>query len=748
MSQRGRGFGGLAAAVSCAVALVAVGIAIESADPFPRLRFAIQRSVDDLPSTTAVDRRELRSGHPTISLVIEPRALKEMLDNKREHGREWERPAFVSFFERGRVRFGAQVGARIHGGGSRITSPRQSFRLFFRRDYGASRAPAGILLDSPIEPLQRLVVHNDVRTDGAGVSWHFANPLAYDFARRIGCITPYTKPARFYLNGEFQGVYVLTEHFDDEYFAAHMPGQPITMPIEPMERLRARIDATHPLTMEATSELLDLENVTSWFLAVLFSATRDAYQGPGQFLDEARDRGPWFWVTWDLDESFRDWDLDSFQYLLERVGEPPRGRRPSEPRATVLTRLIAGDAAYRRYLAGRIDDMLNHQLTQSFIDERAAHYSHLARSYGVPSLDYVPRLHDFLARRRAFVRSISEQWLNDGPAIPLIVRSADGGDVVVDGFRERSPYEGSYFPGREVTIRTGDGRSQPFHVNGKEATVGGEFSVLVDTPLNVTVGGRADEAGTAPPPPSPLPPPVAAPPAWREIQGRSFEAGCVTDRDRRCERNELPRERIEFDRRYRLTTTEITVGQFRVYALRAGVRAPRQPWWSSDAHPVVNVTWNEAAAFCSAQGGRLPTEAEWEFAARAGNSQTIYPWGDAFDPSFANGMGMPAPDASAFAAPVGSHRPNGFGLHDMIGNVWEWTDDWYREGGGWTVATRNAPPAGSASDLKTVRGGSWDSARGNLRASRRLGLSPSQRFNLYVGFRCAQAASAVPPRAR
>ncbi|MGH9373451.1 MAG: CotH kinase family protein, partial [Vicinamibacterales bacterium] len=369
------GRAGLLAALAAAAMLVAVGVAVERLDPFPLLRFAIQRSPTELPSTSAIDKREIVKGYPLVSLYIEPATLRALLDHKMEHGRDWERPSTLSYFDDGHLRFTAQVGARIHGGGSRLTSPRQGFRLFFRRQYGATRAPAGVLLDASSDPLRRVVIHNDVRRSRNGVRWHMINPLGYDFARRIGAITPETKPVRFFLNGEFQGPYVLTEHFDDEYFDAHMPGRRVTMKIEDMRVLRARVDATHPLTMEAAAELLDLENVTTWFLAVVFAATRDAYQGPGQFLDEGRERAGWFWVTWDVDESFRDWDLDSFQYLLERVGERYRGRRPSEPRGTLLTRLIAGDARYRAHLASRVDDMLNHQLTRAVTAERAAHYA-------------------------------------------------------------------------------------------------------------------------------------------------------------------------------------------------------------------------------------------------------------------------------------------------------------------------------------------------------------------------------------
>ena len=113
-----------------------------------------------------------------------------------------------------------------------------------------------------------------------------------------------------------------------------------------MEALRDRIDATHPLTVNAVAESIDIDNMTSWFLAVVFAGTRDAYQGPGQFLDRTRAEGGWFWVNWDMDQSFRDWNLDSYQYLLERVAEGRRGRNPAEPRSVILSQLIAEDPVW------------------------------------------------------------------------------------------------------------------------------------------------------------------------------------------------------------------------------------------------------------------------------------------------------------------------------------------------------------------------------------------------------------------
>ncbi|KAH8071264.1 formylglycine-generating oxidase [Aureococcus anophagefferens] len=107
------------------------------------------------------------------------------------------------------------------------------------------------------------------------------------------------------------------------------------------------------------------------------------------------------------------------------------------------------------------------------------------------------------------------------------------------------------------------------------------------------------------------------------------------------------------------------------------------------AHPVVQVSWHDAAAYCAWRGGRLPTEAEWEYAARDGRSQTMYPWGNELTPGGGYRANLwqgdfprsnTADDGFSFAGPVGSYAPQtATGIHDLIGNVWEWVSDWWYE---------------------------------------------------------------------
>jgi formylglycine-generating enzyme required for sulfatase activity len=152
-------------------------------------------------------------------------------------------------------------------------------------------------------------------------------------------------------------------------------------------------------------------------------------------------------------------------------------------------------------------------------------------------------------------------------------------------------------------------------------------------------------------------------------------------------------------------------------------------WAGGAQDPVAFVTWYAAAAFCSWQYKRLPTEAEWEYAARGGKSGNDYPWGvDAPNPERANY------GASKVNGPVrvGTYPPNEYGLHDMAGNVWEWTSDNWRD-------RHDAPPAGGAGARKVIRGGSFGANALQLRVTFRDSHKPDDPV-AHVGFRCARDA--------
>jgi serine/threonine-protein kinase len=228
----------------------------------------------------------------------------------------------------------------------------------------------------------------------------------------------------------------------------------------------------------------------------------------------------------------------------------------------------------------------------------------------------------------------------------------------------------------------------------------------------------------------PLPP--IAPEGMVLIPAGPFLMGC----DHGLE-NEAPVHEVSLDNFF-LDATEVTNAQYRLFCEKTRRTPPPNPRWDSSyfagkpSHPVVNVTWFDADAYARWAGRRLPTEAEWEKAARGGLAGFEYPWGDGIDPTRANY------NASG-TCPVRSYDPNGYGVHEIVGNVWEWCSDWYAADAYRTSPRTNptGPPTGAD---KVLRGGSIDGSIRTVRIAYRHWMSPHRRSS-DIGFRCALDAA-------
>jgi len=183
------------------------------------------------------------------------------------------------------------------------------------------------------------------------------------------------------------------------------------------------------------------------------------------------------------------------------------------------------------------------------------------------------------------------------------------------------------------------------------------------------------------------------------------------------------------------------------------------PWWGkvdgadwrlSDGpdHPVIHVSWNDAEAYAEWAGKRLPSEAEWEYAARGGLEQKLYAWGDELTPGGKHMANIwqgtfptenTAEDGYVFTAPADAFPPNGYGLHNMAGNTWEWCADWFDTA--WHVTATRANPTGPPiGTSRVMRGGSFlchDSYCNRYRVAARTQNTPeSSAAN--IGFRCVR----------
>jgi len=198
--------------------------------------------------------------------------------------------------------------------------------------------------------------------------------------------------------------------------------------------------------------------------------------------------------------------------------------------------------------------------------------------------------------------------------------------------------------------------------------------------------------------------------------------------------DEKPQHRVILSDFY-LSITEVTIGQYKEFCRQTGKSMPRQEDYAKDNYPVAFVTWYEAQEFCQWAGGSLPTEAQWEYAARAGGKPIVYPNGNEITHDHANFEGVGERDRWKKSAPVGKFPPSVLGLYDMAGNIYEWCYDNYKSDY-YSVSTTKNPKGPATGMFRVLRGGSWYHGKEAMRTTYRFRFMPVARVG-FVGFRVA-----------
>jgi formylglycine-generating enzyme required for sulfatase activity len=207
--------------------------------------------------------------------------------------------------------------------------------------------------------------------------------------------------------------------------------------------------------------------------------------------------------------------------------------------------------------------------------------------------------------------------------------------------------------------------------------------------------------------------------------------------------DEQPVHWVRIPRPFAMGRYEVTFDEYNVFARATGRKQPADEGWGRRRRPVINVSWEDARAYAqwlSEQTGkryRLPTEAEWEYAARAGK-ETTYWWGNEVGKNRTNCAGCGSQWDNKQTAPVGSFAPNPWGLHDTVGNVYEWVQDcWHENYAGAPEDASKAWEEGGNCNLRVIRGGSWYDRPRYVRSAYRGGNGPDYRGS-GLGFRLAQ----------
>ena len=430
--------------------------------------------------------RKSIAGLPTLAIDISEQDLFSneygILKNYAGHGRDWERLSYVRYFRDGEQILNTFTGLRLHGGDPGRELGLVNFRIYFRDEYGDSSVRQELIFKEKQGLIKRLSVKQS-----QWEKWPLNSPIAYEIGDHLGALTPTTELVQLYLNGEDKGLYYLVPHLGENQIGLMFPELDLKY-----FRYRGRQhDADHyfvqadfwyrlskaeTIDKNFADQFFDLENLIAQIITIVFSGTGDFCQGV--ILKDDIPSGKLFWYMWDMDHSFLDirvdidgqsklherWEkspsIDTFFKLQERVGEDC-------PRSYLFKSLVNFDPSFRYEAISRLISAINHQLTDSYLNELLWRYWNKLDSVAYPHRqEYIGNLSEYFQQRKSFLfkeieTSFPSLTLKECEVISPI-------PFTVDGYLKQGGYTGYHLAGQvlNIDIQRG-GQDTGIYVNDK-----------------------------------------------------------------------------------------------------------------------------------------------------------------------------------------------------------------------------------------------------------------------------------------
>ena len=477
------------------------------------------RGEKEMPSSSIIKEDYHKEGWPLLSVTVDENGLyhpeRGIITNYNGRGKKWERLAYVSYFEKGKLLFATAAGLRLHGGFTR-NPPKHwkkrnySFRLYFRDEYGVDQFKPGLLFNADCEPVKHLVVHNVM-------PWQrrYTASIAFAIARQTGCAVPETRVTQFYLNGKPQGYYYLSEHLNKNQWISHMGHDNFAFyktrgggdkeTLQDYKKLETW--AKNPrvkMTMQEANKVIDVDNFTRHVFSWVFCGTTDQVQGTA-VLDRNRPGARWFWINWDMDQSFLDLEKGNIKRKhWEQPGLVLAAGLNKEwmkhfVRPVLFRRLVKESPEYRKYFVRLTMDLLNHRLTPDFLSSLIDYYQKLPAPHGGgESLteektrleNDLGNLRKYMKHRPGFIRKEIREYFGAGEILTCRIKGAPGYRYKIDGYPEKGNYRGYYYKGKTITIEITKPQQTPnrfshWLVNGKKYSTA-VLSIPVDNDLVIS----------------------------------------------------------------------------------------------------------------------------------------------------------------------------------------------------------------------------------------------------------------------